>query len=137
MKALIALLAVLSVEVVAAQQPAALPKAARIFVGRWVSTVTPGPGERPTIAPRFAIEEKESRLFIVLEGDNERHPLTVFVASKTKCLLMTKTPAGSGVTRLVIVRPEGDGQLRFELFNEYPDARRESFYYSEVFKKAS
>ncbi len=107
------------------------------LTGKWISTVTPGPREAPMIAPTLTIEERDTRLFIVFEGERERYPATVFVASKTESLLVAKTPAARGGTRMIIVRPNGDARVSLELFYEYPDSRRlENFYYSEVFRKA-
>jgi hypothetical protein len=130
MHSLLAALLILSFQTAA---PKSVPAP---LIGKWVSTVKPQPGEAPAIAPSFTIEKKANKFVVSLEGDTEAYQATPFGVSKTESVLVIRTPATSKGLRTMIIRPLPGGQVRFELFQEYPEGSRQSnFYYAEVFKK--
>jgi len=120
-----------TLQAAASDQPGSL-------AGKWVSTVKPGPGEAPAIWPAFSIEQKEKKLVVTFDKDATPYEATSYELTKGVSLLTVKMPPTPRGTKLVVIRPLPGGQVRLELYTEYPDGdRRRNFYYEEVFKKGA
>jgi len=103
------------------------------MAGKWTSTVKPGPGEAPAISPSFTIQIADGNATVSLSGEKEAHQVTVFEAEKGQPFLVFRTPHSRGGTRLIIIRPIGPNQIRFEMFVERLQGKPRNFYYAEVF----
>jgi hypothetical protein len=108
------------------------------LVGKWISSTVPPAGEAPTIAPSFTVEMKDNRVLVTMEGMKEPQTATVFQASLKESLLVIRTSGPQSSTQTLIIRSVAGGQVRLEMFTEYPGERaRSNFYHSEAFKRAS
>lgn len=107
-------------------------------VGKWKSTVTPGPNEAPAIPQTFSVEAKDGKFSVTFEGkDTTPHPAQDFQGAPGETLLLLKVAGPGPATRTIVLRPAGNGQMREEIFFEYPEGNRShSYFYSEVFKRA-
>ena len=115
------------------QQPA---KTGETLVGKWVSTTTPAPGEAPMIAPSFSVAVKDNKLTVTMPNVPETAGTVIFQNPGAEPILMVKVAAGIGPSRTFVFHPLAPGQIRVEVFAEYPEARsRSNFYYAEVFKR--
>jgi hypothetical protein len=108
------------------------------LVGRWVSTVVPKAGEAPVIPPSFSIDASGGQVKVSIQGGTEPYVAKVFNGTGGEVLLMFKSPAPKSGVQTVIVRPLSSTEVRLELFTEFPEGSRDSsYYYAEVFKKAT
>ena len=123
---------------VQAPPPARTPLAS--LVGKWTTTVVPEPGNAPVIAPSFAIESKDGKIFVTFERQPQPADATAFVPRGTApaddiSLLLIKYPPAATSTRRIMIRPLGGNQVRCEMYIEFADGRP-GLYYAEVFKKS-
>jgi hypothetical protein len=108
------------------------------LIGRWIPVKPPPAGEAPTITASLTIEAKDKRITVAIQGSREVQTASVFQGAKDEVLLMIRTPAAKGATQIMIIRPEPSGQIRCEIFMEFPPGKAAAnFYYAEVFKKGS
>jgi len=111
------------------------------LVGKWITTIAPGPGEAPMISPSFTLALQGGKVVVTFEGETKAEDAAILgsgggSATENVAVLVIRYPSAAS-TRTVMLRPIAADQIRCETYMEYAgDRSRGNFYYAEVFKKS-